>query len=44
LYVSNRGRLTSEKESLAHPWTGYVVTLQDTDFEGTFLYVVAAMA
>lgn len=44
LYVSNRGRLTSEKESLSHPWTGYVVGSTGDDEEGDFIYTVAAMA
>lgn len=44
LYVSNRGLLTSEKESSLHPWTGYVVGNSGTDIEGDFLYAVAAMA
>jgi hypothetical protein len=44
LYVSNRGRLTSERESLLHPWTGYVVGNAGTDIdEGDFIYAVAAM-
>ena len=44
LYVSNRGRLTSERESLLHPWTGYVVGNAGSDDEGDFIYAVAAMA
>lgn len=44
LYVSNRGLLTTEKESLSHPWTGYVVGNFGNDFEGNFIYAVAAMA
>jgi hypothetical protein len=43
LYVSNRGLLTSEQESVAHPWTGYVVGNTGTDIEGNFIYTVAAM-
>jgi len=42
LYVSNRGRLTSEKESESHTWTGYVIAAQGLDDEGSFLYTVAA--
>lgn len=45
LYVSNRGLLTSEQESVAHPWTGYVVANFATDADqGDFIYAVAAMA
>ena len=45
LYVSNRGRLTSERESLLHPWTGYVVGNFGNDIDqGDFIYAVAAMA
>ena len=43
LYVSNRGFLTSEQESIAHTWTGYVVALYGIDEEGAFLYPVACM-
>ena len=44
LFVSNRGLLTSEKESLLHAWTGYVVGNAGTDDEGDFIYTVAAIA
>jgi len=44
LYVSNRGRLTSEQESPSHTWTGYVVARYNQDFEGSFIIVVAAVA
>jgi len=45
LYVSNRGRLTSEQESVSHPWNGYVVANFSTDIDqGDFIYAVAAMA
>jgi hypothetical protein len=44
LYVSNRGLLTSEKETLSHAWTGYAVGNSGTDFEGDFIYTVAVMA
>ena len=43
LYVSNRGRFTSEQESGSHVWTGYVVARSDNDVEGSFLIVVAAV-
>jgi len=43
LYVSNRGLLTSEQESVSHMWTGYVVGNFNTDEEGDFIYTVAAM-
>jgi len=44
LYVSNRGLLTSEQESVAHPWTGYVAANFSTDVDqGDFIYAVAAM-
>jgi hypothetical protein len=43
LYVSNRGRLTSEMESIAHPWTGYVVCRYGSDYEGNYVIAVAAM-
>jgi len=44
LYVSNRGRMTSEQESVSHVWTGYVVARYDNDFEGNYIVVVAAIA
>jgi hypothetical protein len=44
LYVSNRGRLTSEQESAANIWSGYVVANSGNDFEGDFIYAVAAIA
>lgn len=44
LYISNRGRITSEQESGSHPWSGYVSANTGNDFEGDFIYVVAAMA
>lgn len=43
LYVSNRGRLTSEQESGAHGWTGFVCAKYGNDLEGNYLIVVAAM-
>jgi hypothetical protein len=44
LYVSNRGRLTSEQESISHIWSGYVVANAGNDYEGDFIYAVAAIA
>jgi len=44
LYVSSRGRLTSEQEQVAHPWTAYVVARFDTDEEGDYIIAVAAVA
>lgn len=44
LYVSNRGRLTSEQESGSHVWTGFVVARYGNDVEGNYLIVVAAVA
>ena len=44
LYVSARGRFTSEQESSFHVWTGYVVARYDNDDEGNFIIAVAAMA
>jgi hypothetical protein len=43
LYISNRGRLTSENETGTNTWTGYVVGSFGNDIEGDFIYVVAAM-
>ena len=43
LYVSNRGRLTNEKESGAHSWTGFVSAKYGNDLEGNYLIVIAAM-
>jgi len=43
LYVSARGRFTSEQESVNHIWTGYVVARYDSDDEGNFFYAVAAV-
>jgi len=44
LYVSNRGRLTSEMESPSHTWTGYVIARYNQDFEGMYIIAVAASA
>ena len=44
LYVSNRGRLTSEKETIAHTWTGYVIArFAASEFEGNYILAVAAV-
>jgi len=43
LYVSNRGRLTSEQESVSHSWTGFCVAKYDNDFEGNYIIAVAAI-
>ena len=43
LYVSNRGRMTSEQESGAHPWTGYCVAKFGNDFEGDYIICIAAV-
>jgi len=45
LYVSNRGRLTSEMETIAHTWTGYVVARFAADeLLGYYVLAVAAVA
>jgi hypothetical protein len=45
LYVSNRGRLTSEMESGSHTWTGYVVARFAADeLMGMYILAVAAVA
>jgi len=43
LYVSNRGRLTSEKETIAHVWTQYVCVKFGSDNEGDYIIAVAAV-
>jgi len=43
LYVSNRGRLTSEKETIVHSWTGFVCAKYGNDVEGNYVIAVAAM-
>jgi len=43
LYVSDRGRLTSEQESGAHSWTGFCVAKFGNDLEGDYIICVAAM-
>ena len=42
LYVSDRGRLTSEKEQLNSTWTSFVVVKYGNDFPGN--YVIGAQA
>lgn len=44
LYVSNRGRLTNEKETINNIWCGYVVVKVSSDNEGNYLIVAEAMA
>ena len=44
LYVSNRGRLTNEQESVSHAWTNFVVAKFGNDFEGNYIIAVAAVA
>jgi hypothetical protein len=43
LYVSNRGRLTNEKESGSHIFTGFLVARADDDEEGDYLIVSAGL-
>jgi len=43
LYVSNRGRLTSEQETGAHPWTGFVCAKYGNDVEGNYIIAIAAV-
>lgn len=43
LYVSNRGLLTSEQESVSHVWTQFVCAAYDSDFEGNYIVAVAAV-
>jgi len=44
LYVSSNGLLTVEQESISHIWTGYVVAQFNSDEEGDFIIIVAAVA
>lgn len=44
LYVSNRGRLTSEQETLGNIWSGYVVVVASSDVEGSYVIITQAMA
>jgi hypothetical protein len=37
LYVSNRGRITSEKETLTSVWTGYILVNTGSDIEGNYI-------
>lgn len=43
LYVSNRGRLTSEKETPANIWNAYVVVFTSSDMEGSFVVITQAI-
>jgi hypothetical protein len=43
LYVSNRGRLTSEQETGAHTWTGFVCAKYGNDNEGNYIIAIAAV-
>ncbi len=43
LFVSDRGRLTSQMESGSHLWTGYIVARFDNDLEGDYIIAVAAI-
>ena len=43
LYVSSRGRLTNEQESVSHPWTGFCCAKYGNDIEGNYIIAVAAM-
>ena len=43
MYVSNRGRLTSEKEQLNSTSTGYVVVLASSDVDGKYVMVSQAV-
>ena len=43
LYVSSRGLLTNEVETINHEWTGYVSVRASSDLEGSYIIVVAAM-
>ena len=44
VYVSNRGRLTNEKEQLNSTWAGYVIIRASSDEQGNFLFVNEAIA
>jgi hypothetical protein len=44
VYVSNRGRMTNEKEQLNSTWTGYVVIRVNSDFQGNYVMINEAVA
>lgn len=44
LYVSSNGYFTKYQEDVAHVWTGYVVLKADSDNEGDYIVITAAMA
>lgn len=43
VYVSNRGRLTNEKELLTSTWAGYVIIRAGSDEQGSYLLVNEAV-
>jgi hypothetical protein len=43
LYVSDRGRLTNEQESVSHVWTGFCCAKYGNDIEGNYVIAVAAV-
>jgi len=43
LYVSENGLLTSEKETVSHTWTNYVVARYSSDDEGNYIICCAAV-
>ena len=44
VYVSNRGRLTNEKEQVNSIWTGYVTIRVSSDYSGNYVMVNEAVA
>jgi hypothetical protein len=44
VYVSNRGRLTNEKEQLNSTWAGYVIIRVSSDEQGNYLIVNEAVS
>jgi hypothetical protein len=44
VYVSNRGRLTNEKEQLNSTWAGYVVIRVNSDGQGNYVMINEAAA
>ena len=43
-YVSNRGRLTNQKEQVNSTWTGYVIISVGSDIQGRYLMVNEAVS